>query len=69
MFTNLTHSALARYSVGSSTRNNQENSTEKGGKVIEFIATITAIWLTILKTREHFTKYPLKKKNPPEIEK
>ncbi|SEB74143.1 hypothetical protein SAMN04488531_1700 [Corynebacterium coyleae] len=37
--------------------------------MIEFIATITAIWLTILKTREHFTKYPLKKKNPPEIEK
>ena len=37
--------------------------------MIEIIATITAIWITILKTREHFTKYPLKRKKPPEIEK
>ncbi|ATB62637.1 Hypothetical protein BFG00_1743 [Corynebacterium pseudotuberculosis] len=36
---------------------------------MEAILALIAIWLTGLKTREHFKKYPLRKENPPEIEK
>lgn len=38
--------------------------------VLEIIASIIAIWLAALKTREHFIKYPLKKRTSnKEIEK
>lgn len=36
--------------------------------MIEIVGSIVAIWLAVLKTREHFKKYPItKKENPPEI--
>lgn len=36
---------------------------------MEVIVALVAIWLAVLKTREHFKKYPLRKEKPPEIEK
>lgn len=37
--------------------------------MIEIVGSIIAIWLAMLKTREHLKKYPLRKKEEPkEIE-